>query len=148
MGVLSGHLLRSRLPGARKALVLAASGVGCLVAGWLWSFELPIIKHIWTSSMVLWSGGWCLLLLAIFYGLIDVLGYRRWAFFFIVFGMNAIVAYIAPDLISFERISAANFTGLARHLGVFSEFLLTGGAVGILWLGLYYMFRKKTFVRI
>jgi predicted acyltransferase len=129
-------------------LVLGASGVGCLVAGWLWSFEFPIIKHIWTSSMVLWSGGWCLLLLAVFYGLIDVLGYRGWAFFFIVYGMNAIVAYIAPDLISFSRISIANLTGLARHLGMFSEFLLTGGAVGILWLGLYYMFRKKTFVRI
>jgi len=148
MGVLSGHLLRSRLPGGRKVLVLGASGVGCLVAGWLWSFEFPIIKHIWTSSMVLWSGGWCLLLLAVFYGLIDVLGYRGWAFFFVVYGMNAIVAYIAPDLISFSRISSANLNGLARHLGMFSEFLLTGGAVGILWLGLYYMFRKKTFVRI
>jgi predicted acyltransferase len=148
MGVLAGHLLRSRLPGGRKVLVLAASGVGCLLAGWLWSFEFPIIKRIWTSSMVLWSGGWCLLLLAVFYGLIDVLGYRRWAFFFIVFGMNAIVAYIAPDLINFSRISTANLAGLAKHLGVFSEFLLTGGAVGILWLGLYYMFRKKTFVRI
>jgi predicted acyltransferase len=98
--------------------------------------------------MVLWSGGWCLLLLALFYGLIDVLGYRRWAFFFIVYGMNAIVAYLAPDLISFYRISSANLTGLARHLGMFSEFLLTGGTVAILWLGLYYMFRKKTFLRI
>jgi predicted acyltransferase len=148
MGVLSGHLLRTRLPGGRKVLVLAASGLGCLLTGWLWGFEFPIIKHIWTSSMVLWSGGWCLLLLALFYGLIDVLGYKRWAVFFVVFGMNAIVAYMAPDLISFHRISNANLAGLARHLGMFSEFLLTGGTVGILWLGLYYMFRKKTFLRI
>ena len=148
MGVLSGHLLRTRLPGGRKVFLLTASGLGCLLAGWLWGFEFPIIKHIWTSSMVLWSGGWCLLLLALFYGLIDVLGYRRWAFFFIVYGMNAIVAYMAPDLISFYRISNANLAGLARHVGMFSEFLLTGGTVGILWLGLYYMFRKRTFLRI
>ncbi|HXX21736.1 MAG TPA: DUF5009 domain-containing protein [Terriglobia bacterium] len=148
MGVLSGHLLRSRLPGGRKVLLLAASGLACLLVGWLWGLEFPIIKHIWTSSMVLWSGGWCLLLLALFYGVIDVLGYRRWALFFVAYGMNAIVAYMAPDLISFHRISSANLAGLARHLGMFSEFLLTGGAVGILWLGLYYMYRNKTFVRI
>ena len=148
MGVLSGHLLRARSAGARKVLILAASGLGCLLAGWLWGFEFPIIKHIWTSSMVLWSGGWCLLLLALFYGVIDVLGYRRWAFFFVVYGMNAIVAYMAPDLVNFYQISNANLAGLVQHLGMFKGFLLTGGTVGILWLGLYYMFRKKTFLRI
>ena len=98
--------------------------------------------------MVLWSGGWCLLLLALFYGVIDVLCYRRWAFFFFVFGMNAIVAYITPDLINFCEISSTTFAGLARHLGMFGDLLLTGGTVGILWGGLYYMYRKKTFVRI
>ena len=148
MGVMAGHLLRGPKPKERKALLLAASGVACLLAGWLWSFEFPIIKHIWTSSMVLWSGGWCLLLLALFYYLIDVRGYRRWAFFFIVLGMNAIVAYIAPDLIPFRTISRTLFGGLANHLGMFGNFLLAAGALGILWAGLYYMFRKKTFVRI
>ncbi len=148
MGVMAGHLLRGPKPKERKALLLAISGVACLLAGWLWSFEFPIIKHIWTSSMVLWSGGWCLLLLALFYYVIDVLGYRRWAFFFIVFGMNAIVAYIAPDIIPFKTISHTLFAGLATHLGMFGNFLLAAGTLGILWLGLYYMFRKKTFVRI
>jgi len=148
MGVLAGHLLRSKLAGTRKALLLAGAGVACLLAGWLWSFDFPIIKHIWTSSMVLWSGGWCLLLLALFYWLIDVLGYRRWAFPFIVIGMNAIVAYMAPDLINFMQISHTVFAGLARHLGMFGDFLLAFGAIGILWVGLYYMYRKQTFVRI
>ena len=148
MGVLAGHLLRSKLAGTRKALLLAGAGLGCLAGGWLWSFAFPIIKHIWTSSMVLWSGGWCLLLLALFYWVIDVLGYRRWAFPFIVLGMNAIVAYMAPDLINFMHISHTVFAGLARHLGMFGEFLLAFGAIGILWVGLYYMYRKQTFVRI
>ena len=148
MGVLAGHLLRARLPGRRKALLLAAAGLGCLLGGWLWSFAFPIIKHIWTSSMVLWSGGWCLLLLALFYWIIDVLGYRRWAFFFTVIGMNAIVAYMAPDIIPFPHISNTLFAGLAKHLGMFGNFLVAFGAVGVLWVGLYYMYRKQTFVRI
>jgi predicted acyltransferase len=148
MGVLSGHLLRAPFSGRRKVVLLTASGLGCLLGGWLWSFAFPIIKHIWTSSMVLWSGGWCLLLLALFYGVIDVLGYRRWAFFFVVFGMNAIVAYMAPDFIHFLQISKTIFGGLARHLGMFGDFLLAAGAVGVLWLALYYMYRKRTFVRI
>jgi predicted acyltransferase len=148
MGVLAGHLLRGPKPKERKALLLAASGVACLFAGWLWGFEFPIIKHIWTSSMVLWSGGWCLLFLSLFYYVIDVRGYRRWAFFFIVFGMNAIVAYIAPDIIPFRTISRTLFAGLGAHLGIFGDFLVATGRLGILWLGLYYMFRKKTFVRI
>jgi predicted acyltransferase len=148
MGVLAGHLLRSKLAGTRKALLLAGAGLGCLAAGWLWGLAFPIIKHIWTSSMVLWSGGWCLLLLALFYWLIDVLGYRRWAFPFIVIGMNAIVAYMAPDLINFMQISHTVFAGLARHLGMVGDFLLAFGAFGVLWVGLYYMYRKQTFVRI
>ncbi|MGO8791196.1 MAG: acyltransferase family protein [Terriglobia bacterium] len=148
MGVLAGHLLRSKLAGTRKALLLAGGGVASLLAGWLWGLAFPIIKHIFTSSMVLWSGGWCLLLLALFYWVIDVLGYRRWAWFFIIIGMNAIVAYIAPDIISFMDISRTLFAGLASHLGMLGNVLLAAGAVGVLWAGLYYLYRNKTFVRI
>ncbi len=148
MGVLSGHLLRSSVPGKRKAALLAGAGVACLVAGWVWGLAFPIIKHIWTSSMVLWSGGLCLLLLALFYYVIDVLGYRRWAFFFTVIGMNAIVAYMAPDVIPFRTIGRTLFGGLSTHLGMFGPFVLAAGTLGVLWIVLYYLFRNKTFVRI
>jgi predicted acyltransferase len=148
MGVLSGHLLRSKLPGERKALLLAGAGLACLAGGWLWGFVFPIIKHIWTSSMVLWSGGWCLLLLALFYWLIDVLGYRRWAFPFTVLGMNAIVAYMAPDIIPFSQISNTLFGGLAKHLAMFGNFLVAFGTFGVLWLGVYHLYRRRIFIRI
>ena len=148
MGVLAGHLLRSKLTGTRKAIILAVTGLGCLLVGWLWGLIFPIIKHIFTSSMVLWAGGWCLLLLALFFYVIDVLGYKKWAFFFIVIGMNAIVAYLAPDFFNFHEISTRALGGLARHLGMFGNFVVEGGAVAILWGGLYYMYRNKTFVRI
>jgi predicted acyltransferase len=147
LGVLAGHLLRSSGSGQRKAILLAASGVGCLLTGWVWGFWFPIIKHIWTSSMVLWSGGWCLLLLALFYWLIDVKGYRRWAFFFVVIGMNAILAYLA-DLLPFVQISGIFLAGLAKHLGIFGNALVALGALGIPWLCLYYLYKNRTFIRI
>ena len=105
IGMLAGHLLRSSRSGQRKTQLLVAAGFGCLVLGWLWSFAIPINKHIWTSSMAVWSGGLCLVLLALFYWLIDVLGYRRWAFLFTVIGMNAIVAYMFADIIPFAQIA-------------------------------------------
>ena len=98
--------------------------------------------------MVLWSGGWCLLLLALFYWLIDVKGYRRWAFVFLVTGMNAIVAYMAAEILPMHELSGIFFSGLAHHLGIFGEVLVALGAFGILWLALYYLYRSKTFLRI
>lgn len=148
MGVLSGHLLRSNLPGTRKGQYLAASGAICLLAGWLFSSVLPIIKHIWTSSMVLWSGGLCLLLLALFYWLIDVKGYRLWAFPFIVIGMNAIVAYMAGELLPMKEISGIFLGGLASHLGQVGNALVAFSAFFIVWYFLYYMHRNRTFMRI
>lgn len=63
-------------------------------------------------------------------------------------GMNAIVAYLAPDFINFGHTSTALFGGLAKHLGIFGEFLLAFGGVAVLWAGLYYLYRNRTFLRI
>ncbi len=148
MGVLSGHLLRSKLPGARKAQYLAAAGVLCLVLAQLISPILPIIKHIWTSSMILWAGGLSLLLLALFYWLIDVRGYHRWAFPFTVIGMNAIVAYMAGELLPWEDLSRIFLGGLASHMGQAGHALIAFGAFAALWLILYHLYRNRTFLRI
>jgi predicted acyltransferase len=148
LGALAGHLVRSSLPGPRKVFWLVVGGLGCLLGGWLWGFSFPIIKHVYSSSMVLWSSGWSLLLLALFYGLIDVLGWKRWAFPFTVMGMNALVAYMAPGFFRFSFTSERLFGGLAKHLGAFGPVLVAFGAIGCLWLGLYYMYRRKAFLRI
>jgi predicted acyltransferase len=148
IGLLAGHLLRSSRTGQQKTQLLVAAGFGCLFAGWLWGFAIPINKHIWTSSMALWSGGLCLLLLALFYWVIDVLGYRGWASLFTVIGMNAIVAYMFADIIPFAQISSTLFGGLANHLGEFGSVLLAAGTFGTFWLGLYYLYRNRTFIRI
>ncbi|MHC4585909.1 MAG: acyltransferase family protein [Planctomycetota bacterium] len=87
LGVFAGHLLRSQKNNTQKVLLLMSMGVGSLLLGWLWNdrmwiFSFPIIKHLWTSSFVLYSAGWCFLLLALFYLIIDVWGFKKWAFGF------------------------------------------------------------------
>jgi predicted acyltransferase len=150
LGVFSGHVLRSQLRPWTRVLVLTLLGVACLGAGWAWAEWLgfPIIKHIWTSSMVLWAAGWSYLLLALFYLVIDVLGFRRWAFPFVVIGMNAITIYVAWYFIPFAAIAKNLFGGLASHLSAGGPFLLALATVSIWWLILYDLYRRKIFLRI
>jgi predicted acyltransferase len=148
LGVHAGHLLKSRLRPSGKFVALVGVGLGCLALGWMWHQWFPIIKHIWTSSMVLWSGGWCFLLLALFYGIIDVAGWRKWSFPFVVIGMNAIAVYVGTHLISFSRISADLIGTAAERFGHVGAFIQAGVAFAMIWLILLYMYRKKTFIRI
>lgn len=150
LGVFSGHLLRSRLSSPGKVLTLTAIGAACLAGGWAWAEWLgfPIIKHIWTSSMVLWAGGWSYLLLALFYLLIDVAGFRRWAFPFVVIGMNAIAIYVAWHFIPFPTIAKNLVGGLATHIGSAGAFVIALTAVMLWWLVLYDLYRRKIFLRL
>ena len=99
-------------------------------AGWpAWAWEscghddFPIIKILWTSTYVLVAGGWSLLLLALFYTIIDVIGLRAWAFFFVVIGVNAITIYVASRIIPFPEISQFFLGGAARLSGSFGPVL-------------------------
>jgi predicted acyltransferase len=148
LGVMAGHLLRSDKVGIRKVLWLLAAGGGCIVAGLLWSLFFPIIKHIWTSSFVLFSGGLCFMLLALFYLVIDVLGFRKWAFGFVVIGMNAIAVYMATHLINFRNIGGVFVEGLEKYAGNWYPFIYATAGFAVVWLILWWMYRKKTFVKI
>lgn len=148
MGVLAGHLLRSSLTGSRKVSILVGAGLSCLALGWTWSYTLPIIKHLWTSSMVLWAGGWSLLLLALFFGVIDVLGFKRWAFPFQVIGANAIVAYMIHPLFRFGVITKHLFGGLCSNFGTAQNFGLAFLTTLSLWGVLYFLYRKRIFLKV
>jgi predicted acyltransferase len=150
LGVFSGHVLRSRLPPLGKLLALATLGLGSLAAGWAWAEWLgfPIIKHIWTSSMTLWAAGWSYLLLALFYLLIDVWGYRRWAFPFVVIGMNAITIYVASFFVPFRAIAESLVGGLGRHLGRGGPVFVELASMMLAWLVLYHLYRQRIFLRI
>ncbi|HVT27267.1 MAG TPA: DUF5009 domain-containing protein [Lacipirellulaceae bacterium] len=152
LGVFSGYILGGGISKFMKFVWLTLLGAACLAGGWGWAqyLHFPIIKHIWTSSMVLWSAGWCYLLLAAFYLVIDVIGFRRWAFPFIVLGMNAISIYVAYDskIIPFNQISQNLVGGLAHHLGPAGPFVIALTTVLLVWLPLYHMYRHKIFIRI
>jgi predicted acyltransferase len=148
LGALAGQWLRSNGTGSRKAAGLALAGVACLIVGSLWGLVFPIIKILWTSSYVLFAGGWSLLLLALFYWVIDVQGYRRWAFFFVVIGVNAITIYFLQNLVDFGRIAGFFLSGVAHHAGVFAAVLLPLGAFGARWLFLWFLYRRKIFFKV
>jgi predicted acyltransferase len=162
LGEFSGHLLRTSLAPWKKVGSLVALGLACLALGWTWSqpwlgsWRCPIIKHLFTSSIVLWACGFSYLLLAAFYLVIDVLGFRKWSFFFIVIGSNAILAYMGVHLINFVRIADVFVAGLAHNLMATHNGLLVAIGEGlvswtyfaIVWLILWYLYRKGTLVRI
>jgi predicted acyltransferase len=98
---------------------------------------------------VLIAGGWSLLLLAIFYTIIDVLKFRAWAFFFVVIGVNAITIYVAKGIIQFGQIGRFFFGGVARLSGdQYGPLILSIAALAFEWLFLLYLYRNKIFLRV
>ena len=153
LGAFAGQLLRSELGKARKTLFLLGAGVACIYLGSWWGRIFPIIKHIWTSSMVLYAGGWSLVLLGVFYLIIDVCRLRFLAFPFVVIGMNAIFAYVANSLFRWQRPALPNvaevfLAGLESRLGVWYDTVLAVATFLVLWLILLFMYRKKIFVKV
>ena len=98
LGIFAGEWMRSRRsPGGITSGLLIAGMVG-VVLGLLWDQVFPINKPLWTSSFVVFTAGMAALGLALCYWLVDVRGYRRWSFPFLVFGVNAITAYFLSSL--------------------------------------------------
>jgi predicted acyltransferase len=154
LGLVAGRWLKSELTTAEKIKRLLMAGVAGLVLGLILHFSgiCPLVKRIWTPTWTIFSGGCCFLLLAGFYWVIDVKGHRRWAFPLVVIGMNSIAIYVMAHLI--ERFILASFR---IHFGqnvfnVFGEgysWLLSGwAAILVFWLILYWMYRRKLFLRI
>jgi predicted acyltransferase len=148
LGVLAGHLLRSEKTKKTKVVWLFAAAVGCLLLGLLWDNRLPIIKKIWTGSFVLFAAGWSYLLLALFYLIIDVWGLRKWAFAFVVIGMNAIAVYMATQVFDFRLIGDIFVAALAKWTGHWHEFVRAVAGFTAVWLILWWMYRKKSFIKI
>ena len=107
LGVFAGMLLQGGAPARKKVAVFIGGGVALVAAGWAWDAAgFPIIKKIWTSSFVLMAAGWSAVLLGTFYGIIDVLGARRWAQPFVWIGMNPITLYFFANLVDVAKLSA------------------------------------------
>ena len=153
LGIQAGLWLRrsdSETSGDRKAAGLAIAGLALLLGGWLWSLAFPLNKNLWTSSFVLWTGGWSALLLALFYWTIDVRGWaQRFGAFFAVVGMNSIFIYMAGRFIDFGYTAKALFGGLAKALPDAAQpLVLAIGLFAVEWALLWLMKRQKWVLRV
>jgi predicted acyltransferase len=147
IGLLFGQVLLSARSHSQKMRVFGLTGLGCLAAGIALSPAVPVIMKLWTASYGLVSAGWACLLFLLFYWLVDVREYRKWAFPLVVIGTNALAAYLGPSLVPTRHI-AGIFTGpLAREIGAFGPVLSSAVVLLINWLILHWMYRRKIFLR-
>jgi predicted acyltransferase len=153
LGLVAGRWLRDSAPQIPMKRLLIAGVIG-IAAGLLLHFTgiCPVVKRIWTPAWTLFSGGACFLLLAAFSWVIDVKGYRKWAFPLVVIGMNSIAAYLIAHL-----FGNFFFSSFRIHLGpnafkIFGDglepFLLGIAVLLCYWLILFWMYRRKVFLRI
>lgn len=155
LGVFAGLLLRrSDWDASRKLRILAICGVVGLGAGFLWGLQFPVVKKIWSSSFVLVAGGFSALLLAVFYGMVDVLQWRAWCQPFVWIGTNSITIYLANNIIGFRRL-AERFVGgdvkriLETHVAKgMGELVIALTGIGIGLLLVWFLHRKKLFMRL
>ncbi len=148
LGVFAGEWLRSTKSPWMKSFGLLMAGLLFLGLGYGWSQWFPIIKNLWTSSFVLVAGGWSLILLSLFYTVIDVLKWRILAWVWVVIGMNAITIYMLGDFVNFSQISQFFLGGTASLAGVWKQAVLEFGVVLAEWLVLYHLYRHKIFLRV
>ncbi len=147
-GLFAGELLRSALPREKTTVYLSVIGVSGIVLGLLLNLWHPIVKKIWTSTFVLFTSGICFLLLALFYWIVDVKGYKKWAFPLKVIGVNAITAYVASHVFDFPEIAKQLLFGVEQFTGDYYNAFATLGGFGILYLLLWYMNKNKTYIKI
>lgn len=151
MGIFTGNLLlkttkETQIQTFKKLLLF---GVGALIIAIGWNQVFPFNKNLWTSSFAVLCAGISLLLMALFYYIIDIKGYQKWAFFFKVIGMNSILIYMSGRFIDWSYSSDALTGWLQQLVGEpFNGVIAVIGFVGVQWLFLYFMFKKKVFLKV
>jgi predicted acyltransferase len=153
-GLLAGGLLRRTTSDREKLRSLLVYGAAGIAVGALLHFAgiCPLVKRIWTPSWAIFSAGWAALFLALFYWMVDVRGWRRWTLPFLVVGMNSIATYVLVHVAegyTAEALRTHLGRGTFQIFGAAYEPMLVGGAsLLIFWLMLYWMYRRKIFIRI
>jgi predicted acyltransferase len=148
LGVFTANILRAGWRPLRIFLTLAAGGAGLYLLSLAWMPLHPMVKHLWTGSFVLFSGGVCIMMLAGFYLLTDIFKFRAWTLPLVVIGSNAILAYVASHLFDFTLVSRIFLGGLEKYAGAWQWFILSAGGFAVLYAILSTMHKKKIFVKI
>jgi len=153
LGLIAGRWLKHNASATKKIGCLVLAGAVCLAAGFAADhFGLcPSVKRIWTSAWILFSGGWCFLILAAFYATLDAVGLSAWAFPLRVIGMNSIAAYCMAHLLG-KFVLGTFKTHLGQHIferaGLYQPLVSGACLLAVYWLILYWMYRRKIFLRL
>ncbi len=155
LGLLAGGMLRSGpQPAATKFRILVVAGIAMLAVGWaIGSVGLcPVVKRIWTPSWTIFSGGWCCLFMAAFYGIIEIKQKVKWSFPLVVVGMNSIAMYLIAHIF-YKLIRESYRIHLGQNIwehigGIYAPILEASAILFGMWLITYWMYRRKLFLRI
>ena len=163
-GILTGHWLRSERTRYEKVVGMFVAGAICVVLGWVWNPFFPINKSLWTSSYVLFTAGLALELLALCYWVIDIKGYRRWAWPFEVFGVNALALFVGTGLMvklmGLIKLPLSDGTRISSQGWIFRNLFLPWAspinaslayaiAFILLWLVLMWLlYRKQIYIKV
>lgn len=153
-GLLAGELLRSERSPMEKVKWLVGAGIAGLAIGYALNLAgiCPLVKRIWTPSWAIFSTGWTLLFLAVFYFIIDVKGWKAWAFFCVVVGMNSIAMYCLAQASKKFVLDSGRI-----HLGTdifkiagepYAPILESATALVVWWLICLWMYKRKLFLKI
>lgn len=150
LGLMAGEMLRRETASGRRLRWLALAGAVCLALGGVASVTIcPMVKRIWTPSFALWSAGWTLWLLAAFYAVIDVAGWRRWSFPLVVVGMNSIAIYLMAQLWPpWIKAFLKAHIGPEFFRGPYEPMLERAGVVLVLWMICWWLYRQRVFLKI
>ena len=155
LGILAGlGLRRTDWDHHKKVRALALAGVAAVALGFLWGLSFPVVKKIWTSSFVLVAGGYSGLLLAAFYYVIDVRGWRRWSLPFVWIGMNPITLYLISGIVGFRKIAPRLVGGdvqawLNANLGAgWGNLGVAVVGLGLMFVLARFLYQRQIFLRV
>lgn len=148
-GMFAGHILKSAaIDSLKKFRYLLFIGIALVAAGWLWGLQMPVIKKLWTSSMVLVSSGYCFLLMALFYWAVDYKRFNLPLGWLKIYGMNSIAAYMLATCINFNSVSGSLLFGLKQYVGDFYPFCIAAANAIIVYQILRIMYHRNIFLRV
>lgn len=162
-GLLAGEIIKTRTESTKKlpdsghttSLILFGIGAISALVGWFWGkvpegyfCYCPLIKHLWTPSMVLYASGLSFMLLGLFHEVYDVLHLPYLKTFFVVIGTNSILLYMLPHFIDFRAITKNLIFGLEHHIGTWYAPVLSICSFGATWLFLWVLYKNKKFLRL
>ncbi|MBD2145394.1 heparan-alpha-glucosaminide N-acetyltransferase domain-containing protein [Sphaerospermopsis aphanizomenoides] len=163
IGYFTGSWLQKQQVKTRTSVNLVIWGLGCLIIGILWGFVFPINKSLWTSSYVVYTAGWALLVLALCYEVVEVRGLKKWGFPWEVMGLNAIFLFVGSGVVGRILVKTSVGSGkdaVATKTWIYDNLFSAwaGNMNGSLlfaitnlllwWLVLYFMYRRRWFLKI